>query len=490
MSSSRIGADQVILEGPSKVNDPHVKSQVEATSNPLIRKESKQWVHVVATFLTTLATFGIFLLQGVVVARLLGPTGRGEFGTALFFPRDILLYAGLLGGVEMINSLAIRPDIEGRSLKYAAVKLSFLSGVLTAIVACFFSVVLLVVVDKAYLIPYCLLVSIFVPWEHMQLTISAVDRGRKAFHAFNVNRLLFHATFVILILLVFQSGLNRLTGLSDLTLVCLLFVASRMIGLLPTLRGMRLWDHWFPGNRTQGMPEIQKTQNEFNPDAAVPTSWELLKQGRFYALSMFASEFFERLDVFLVVAIATVTESGYYFVALPAASLLTVAPNALSIFTFNAGAEKDKLPNTKKVVTVISSVIALQILSSMFMVFVIPILIQLFYGPSFHPAIDFALWLIPAFAIKGFLQAADGYLKGRNRPMVGVWARTISIGLMLGFVGAVYLDWFPLFEEKIFSIPVAALLGQALSMVIITVSVVLDSQTTTQQRGFGKGGAK
>ena len=60
--------------------------------------------NVIATFLTTLAIFGIYLVQGIIVARILLPEGRGEFGTAMFFPRDVFLYAGLFGGVEIVNT--------------------------------------------------------------------------------------------------------------------------------------------------------------------------------------------------------------------------------------------------------------------------------------------------------------------------------------------------------------------------------------------------
>ena len=85
----------------------------DATQEPLKRLgligklfEDSDLGNVFTTFLTTLAVFGIYLIQGVVIARILGPVGRGEFGTAMFFPRDVFLYAGLLGGIEVVNSYA------------------------------------------------------------------------------------------------------------------------------------------------------------------------------------------------------------------------------------------------------------------------------------------------------------------------------------------------------------------------------------------------
>jgi len=409
---------------------------------------------VIATFITTLSVFGIYLIQGVVVARILGVVGRGEFGHAMFFPRDVFLYAGLLGGIEIVNSYAVKGTADVRSLKYSAAKVGFISGMITAVISAVIATTVLIAFGKPYLIPFGLLCCLFVPWEHMQLTISAVDRGTKNFLFYNVNRLLFAASFLILLVVVFGLGLDSLVGLSSLWIVCILFVMARVVGILPTLRGMDVWGTLTAGrggavkDAVGGKAESQaKSQSDNNlaansiantqtlDDAAVPSAWTLLKNGRFYALSMLASELFERLDMFLIIAIASVAESGFYFVAVPAAQMLTIAPNALAVFTFNAGADKEKKVSLRKAVTVLSATALLQAVCALVFSLILPLLIIMLYTAKFEPAIVFALWLLPACAIKGYLQAADGFLKGRDKPMIGVWARFLSIFVMLSFVG-------------------------------------------------------
>ena len=451
--------------------------------------------NVIATFMTTLSVFGIYLLQGVVVARILGVVGRGEFGTAMFFPRDVFLYAGLLGGIEIVNSYAVNGNMDSRSLKYSAAKVGFISCVITAVVAAVIAVAVLVCVGKTYLIPFCLLCCLFVPWEHMQLTISAVDRGSKNFFFYNINRLLFAASFLVLLLIVFGLGIDSLTSLSSLTVVCILFVLARVVGILPTLRGMdvlgtlggkakgnaqsikssQITDDGNPFSTLQSASLEETHDGEYVEGSkdSVPGPWELLKQGRFYALSMLASEMFERLDMFLIVAIASVAESGFYFVAVPAAQMLTIAPNALQVFTFNAGADKENKVSLNKAMTVLSATALLQTVSALLFALILPLLIITLYTEEFSPAITFAMWLLPACAIKGYLQAADGFLKGRDKPLIGVWARFLSIFVMLTFVGLVYAEVIE-FEQKLISIPMAACLGQAISMVIITIAVIKD----------------
>lgn len=431
-----------------------------------------------ATVLSTLSVFAIFFVQGIFVARILGPIGRGEFGTALYFPRDILLYAGLLGGIEIINTIASKRAAETVALKYAAARLGLISGLITALFAAILSVGVLLKFDKEYLIPFCLLVCVFVPFEHMQLTISAVDRGNKKYARYNVNRLIYAASFVGLILLTFGlnelvatiqslpewvrecgfswTGFNHLIPLDSLTLMCVLFVSSKILGLAPTLRGMEIWKRIRTGkSRSSTLQEAPNTK-------------QLLNEGKPYAVSMLVSEIFDRLDILLILAWASVEMSGHYFVAVPAAALLTVAPNALGVFTFNAGADQERQISLKMAIQAILATLVFQAIATLVFLIILPFLILLFYGDAYSPAIPFALWLAPACAIKGYLQAADGYLKGCGKPMIGILSRIASIAIMLIFVEFAFEKW------ELISIPMAACVGQALSMAVITYAVLLE----------------
>ncbi len=465
------------------------------STTDVVAPDEDESKNVIATFLTTLSIFGIFLVQGIIIARILGDLGRGEFGTALYFPRDVLLYAGLLGGMEIVNSYAVKGSLDARSLKYSAAKLGLISGCITALFAAVASIVVLSIVGKTSLIYFCLFCCLFVPFEHMQLTISAVDRGNRNFKFYNINRLIFALSFPLLVIITFVLKINVIAGLSNLTMMCLLFVLSKPVGLLPTLRGMDVWatlkqrlfhsshDTFPPA--TLALPAGSNPTDTFSADSmdtdpadadvvSVPGPLTLLKNGRFYALSMLASELFERLDIFLIVVMATVVESGHYFVAVPAAAMLTVAPNALAVFTFNAGADKNRSITLRNALSVMAATAAFQVVAAIVFALIVPFLIITLYTAAFAAAIPFALWLLPAAAIKGFLQAADGFLKGRDKPMIGVWARVLSIFVMLGFIGLVYGEVIPGPEQKLLSIPIAAFIGQAVSMVIISTAVIVD----------------
>ncbi len=409
-------------------------------------KSGREASFLFGTFLTTAGVFGIFFVQGVLLARVLGPEGRGEFGSAVLFAQQLLLYVGLLGGIDIVNQYAKKRDIDGTSLKYSAVTLGILTGCLTAVIAATLSVLVfgLFEIQKAYLIPFCLLTCLFVPFEHIHLIVSGVDRGT-SIGRYNKNRLLFASVFPICLLAIYLTGALELGSSNTLLLVCMLFVLARIIGLLPTLRGLKF---------SQWLKHDSKSK-------AVPAAKQLVREGVPYAWSMLATELFERLDVLLIVLLAPVKEAGFYFVAVPAAALLTIGPNALSVLTFNAGAN-DRPIAFQKSITIVFLTAAFQLFSLAVLWFLIPQLIVNIYGSNFEPSIRFVWYLLPACAIKGFLQPLDGFLRGSGKPYIGVWSRITSIVVMLGFA------WFAYPSMGLYSIPLAACVGQAISMLIIT----------------------
>ena len=449
----------------SQDGDDDFLSDPSKPAQPSAAQRDNQVRQIAATIGTTLTVFGIFMAQGILIARVLGPLGRGEFGTAMFFPRDILLYVGLLGGIEIVNRYASSSVIAPNDLRRAAARLGMFSGILTAIAGALLSIGVLSFVDsgaKSYLIPYCLLVCLFVPWEHMHLTVSGVDRGLQDYPRYNFNRLFFAATFPVMVLVLFMTGAHKLVGEYLLVTICALFVVSKVVGMVPTFRGI-------PVRQWLKQPDAK---------ADVPTAGKLLRDGRPYAISLAATELFERLDILLILALATIEESGFYFVAVPAAALLTIAPNALGIFTFNAGSENRRVKFGTAIGMLVGTAL-FQIVATLVLAMIVPDLIVMFYGAEFAPAIDFAWYLLPACAIKGFLQAADGYLKGCGKPMIGVVARFLSIFVMLAFV------YFAIDQIGLVSIPMAACIGQALSMLIITSFVVREVLIRDRLRSGG-----
>ncbi|MEM0925298.1 MAG: hypothetical protein AAGJ83_04610, partial [Planctomycetota bacterium] len=97
------------------------------------------------------AIVGLQMGQGILLARLLGPVGRGEYATAVFLVQ-MLLYVGLLGGLEVICRHAAQAEIQLAQLRRAALWLGLTTGAITTAAALGLSFVG-IPAEKQYLIP-------------------------------------------------------------------------------------------------------------------------------------------------------------------------------------------------------------------------------------------------------------------------------------------------------------------------------------------------
>ena len=393
--------------------------------------------------------FGAFAIQGILLARILGRYGRGEYATTVLFPQ-ILLYVGLLGGIEVVARYAGQADASLVKLRRAAFRLAIFTGCLTMLAVIVFSLTC-VPAAKSHLIGLCLLCSLALPFQHIHQMTIAVDRGSDGFSRYNWVRLFGTLTLPALLLVCWLAGVR------SLTFICLLFVASAIIGAIPCL--------W-------------RLDRSLSP--AEPSQRTLLKQGRPYAVAMFAGELFERLDVALIFWWTSLATQGSYAAIVPAAHLLIVIPNALGFFTFNIGAKYDRVVSLRETNLAMAKMLVFQLISALVFALVIGKLILLLYGEDFRPAIPLAYALIPAVAIKGFLQAAEGYLKGRGKPLIGTYSRLLGAAVMLIFV----VFTFGRFDYEGLSIPLGACVAQVVCFFCIVAAIYIDVVSRNRQRGI------
>jgi hypothetical protein len=85
--------------------------------------------------------------------------------------------------------------------------------------------------------------------------------------------------------------------------------------------------------------------------------------------------------------------------------------------------------------------------------------------------VPFGLALLPAYALAGFAHVAEGYLRGRGKSSIGIYARLIAAAVMAA-VAILGRDYW-----REFSIPLAAVAGQAACAACIVFGVVLDRKS-------------
>lgn len=398
---------------------------------------SQRW-QFVSTVGFAFAIVGLQLVQGILLARLLGPEGRGEYAAAVLYVQ-LLLYIGLFGGLEVICRYAAKDSVDRNGLRRAALWLGITTGVATCLAVLVLNLVALPT-EKQYLIPIAVVCSLSIIGQHIMLVMTAVNRGSGDFGKYNLCRFIAASAFPILLVIAALVGnVEVITASWLFVLASLVSVAACVAGLPQPLTGTR-------------KPKVPR----------------LLMESRPYGLSMLATDLFERFDLLLVLWLAPLIEQGFYAAMVPAVYPLTVIPNTLGLFLFNAGASQKRRLSKGEIHRILGSTLAVQSVSTVVFMLLIGPLVVLLYGENFADAVVFALWLAPASAIRGILQGLDSYLKGRGRPLAPVRARILAIGAML------VTTWLLLDSFGTIAIAIAALVGQVICLIWLSAIVYAD----------------
>jgi O-antigen/teichoic acid export membrane protein len=397
---------------------------------------------------TSFAVLSITVVQGVLLARLLGPTARGEYGTAVFYAQA-LLYIGMLGAPLAIASRATRGTHPLPQLRGASMRLGLMTGLATMLVVMLLALVALPA-ERRPLAPLCALCALMLPTEHMRLSLLAVDHGRGAFARYNACRLVAALVFPAML------GVVWWTRSGSVTLVAVLTILVPVVGL-----GFEL--------ATGGGTDVLSR--------AGPSARTLLGEGLPHAFSLAVGNLFGRLDALLILWLSDLTVQGYYLAAVPAAGMLVVAPNAIALFSFNAGANPRHRLTRREALAAAAKVAGMQAAMAGCLALVVGVLIRLVYGDRFAGAVPFALALIPAQAVCGCAIVAEGYLRGRGKPAISAWAYLLSMPVMGIAVWALFGKFGAL------AIPLGYIAAHAVSLGWMLWAVAIDLRDADRPNG-------
>lgn len=410
---------------------------------------------MIATVVTSFVLFGLMTLQGIFLARMLGPDGRGQYGTAVFYTQT-LMYIGLLGSHYAVARWAGRraSDLEG--LWNSTFRLGILTGagtMLAVSVLAFWGLP----PEKEYLAWMCIVCSIFLPLEHIRMLWLAIDHGRGDFDHYNRSRLVAQVAFPALLAIAWISGSTTVKAVS------LLFALAPLVGLIYQYL----------------------TKPSFAPTTASrrgPSVKRILQRGKPYAMSVLVSDLCDRIDMFLFLWLTNFTIQGYYAAAVPAANLLLVVPIALSLFAFNAGSRREQLTTSRSVWKNSAIILAVQLASAGIFALMLEPLMVLVYKEPFRAAVPLALRLLPAYAFAGCGRVAEAYLQGRNKAILGVYSRLAGAAAMCLFIYFGFSRWHEL------SIPMGATVGYCVSSSMLLAAILLDVHRNSATRNPSIGG--
>lgn len=388
----------------------------------------------------SLGTFGFFAVQGILLARLLGPEARGAFATAIMYPQA-LLYLGLLGAPELIAGYAAKVE-STLALRRTAARYGLVAGLLSLLV-CLVLDWLTIPTHLRYVLPLAWLCALALPFQQVRLAVQAVDHGQRQLRRYNWIRLLAAASFPV------SLAVGFVWGARDLTSTCILFVVSQA--------------------GTLGLIQLGMSGSWFGP-GEVPVR-RALSDAKGLMMAWAATELLERVDLILMVLlIGTESTLGFYASAIPIAAVMIIIPNTAGLYAFNKATEQNNRLTWREARNFLGLGMVVQTVTGIVLALLLPKLILILYGEDFMPTVPFAWLLIPAGALRGLLQACDSYLRGRRKPMVGVKARGLSLPILV--ISSLLL----LPVAGAYAIPISLTLAQSLCFVVSAFAIMADTR--------------
>lgn len=386
-------------------------------------EEEKSQTPLVRSGTLTLATrFVIFVLgvvSSVILARALGPQGRGLYALALVAPSAVTLIANL--GVS-------------QALVYHLARRTFPIDVLTGHVVAL-SLLLGAIATVGLFAVMAIVGSVILPAVPLNLVLVAAASIPLA--------LFFYLT------LSFQQGLERFVGFNVLYLTNAVALVVLFIPLLlmhgNVMLAVAAWScSWIP-TAAVGLYQLGRAGRlSIRLDPQVARA--LFRFGIVGYLSFLSNFLNFRLDAFLLNIFANATQVGLYAVAVSLAETIWYVSTAAStVLAPRVAGSEGAAPDitTGRVSRVVFST---SIVAALGLGIVAPALVRVLFGSPFGPSVV-ALWLLlPGIVTLSVARVLSSYLLGRNRLRIDFAASlaglavTVALDLILiprhGFAGA------------------------------------------------------
>ena len=357
------------------------------------------------TFTASAAIRCLGVISGVLAARLLGPTGRGELAAIVFLP--VLLVQ--LGEVELPRSLAYetsRVDKIPRPL----IATSFWVGIsLGCIQAAILTLVLPLYLpaDKLHLLGPSRWFVLYLPATLVTAALMGSDQGRGRFGRFSFLLALPTALYVVAVLAAWVGGFA-----SPRT-----FAAGLLIATLITF-AVRIWMDWDAISGAK--PELE-------------IAFRLLKRGVSFYIPAVAGLALARGDMFLLVRLAPSEAVGLYVVAqaIAVGQFGVVSPFIYVSFSavagdIDPGQALETLARHFRLAQLAVTAIGLLTVAAT------PWVIRLAFGARFSGAVSTAWLLTGAAAFWGMEQVLEYGLRAAGHTRPGIVSNVAGIAVLAG----------------------------------------------------------
>jgi O-antigen/teichoic acid export membrane protein/SAM-dependent methyltransferase len=366
---------------------------------------NKTWIYLSSTT-TTFICLVINALSGIMVARLLGPLGRGELVVIQYYP-TLMGSLFCLAMPQALTYFVVREPGRQSQIITAGIHLSIMLGLAGALVFALAAPLGLPKDRQSDLQRAVVIVCLAAPAMVITPHLEAINWGLKRFGWCNSLRIINSLGYCVAITVLWMSGL--VTSLAA-ALAAVLIQTGLLVAHL-----RRLGFHYVMQRAELAIYRL------------------CFSQGLTFFLPVFAIIVYSASDRFILIKTTTTLEMGYYAIAFAIAYPVSLAVEAFAqvLFVEIADEKKGDFSNSLAVrrfqlaqIIVFSSVVLLMPIS--------PYIINLAFGDKFGPAVPVAFSLIAAMALRGLTRMLDFAMRARNVTRPSTISSIIALGVLIG----------------------------------------------------------
>lgn len=372
---------------------------------------------------------------GIILARALGPHGRGVYGALFLWALTAANVFAWGTQMTLAREAAQRPA-RARAVYRAAYRLALIGGLAGA--ATFLAVVVpLTLGDRDYPLWMVGVAAVIVPFTIPNAFQIQIELGRARFGSYNVVRSLFAGGNLLTVAALWLAGVRDAgTFLAVLAVMALGASLAAALSIRPSLRGL---------------PDDDDIQ-------LGPT----LRRSTPLALTMLIAGVAQQSDKLFASALFEPQVIGLYLVAATLAQVQGMAGEALAQMYFARGAALADLASVDRewLAQRLRQTILLYAVLCAGGLLVLPPLVPLIYGKAFAGSVELLYVLLPGLALQGMNRPFEEFLRGLNRAATLARMAIVLIVIMVGFALAAR------FAGSIALLPWGVVCGFAVSVMI------------------------
>jgi O-antigen/teichoic acid export membrane protein len=395
-------------------------SQAELLNTFYSRIFSSDFIRKVGeTFITRIFLIGIGLATSVIVARILGPEGRGLYAVSISLGALAVQFGNL--GIYASNTYAV---VQRREALPGLISNSLWASLILGVLA------------------FAIFYGVFVVWPNL-IQIQGL--------------LLFSVLISIPFGLAFLLLENLLIGLQDVHAYNIVEIGNRILCLI--LIGAMILFHTvrvetiylctmisIMGGSTWALARLKFRLSPF-PAPTVSLFRENLRYGLKAYFASLLGFLVLRGDLFIIQYMLGSKQVGFYSIAVAVADLMCLLPVVIGTILFprlsEMSSDRERCIYTRRVAWCVG---VIMIIVSIFVALSAESIVKLLYGNAFLPSVPALLWLIPGIFMLSINAIFMNYFASIGMPLVTIYSPAMAALInmilnvklipILGIVGA------------------------------------------------------